>query len=499
MAVTRVHDSGTVAPPPQPPSNGLARGAWVVAGVVTVLLLAVSGRFGYHGDELYFIGVGRHPQWGYADQPPLLPLLAAGLDAVSGHSLSVLRLPAILVTAAGILLTAQLTRELGGGRAAQTVGAAVYATSPFLLQSGVLLLTSTIDVCCWTAITWLLVRWVRTRDDRLLLWAAAVTAVAVQAKFLVVMLWVAVAVAVLLVGPRDLLRRRALWFGAAAVLLTAAPGLWWQADNGWPQVRMGRQIALETSAHLGGRIVVVVVVVVLAGLAGAALAGYGWWQLLRSEGLRQYRFFAVVAAVVLVEVLLINGRPYYVAGLFPMLWAAGASRMRWRRTGVTGAVLALSAALAVWTLPVYPVTWLRGTSLTVNVLIDEIGWQREVRQIAAVYRELPQQQRETTIVLADAHWLAGAVDRFGPGEGLPHAYSGHRAYWWLGPPPQAADTAIAVGFDEAYLRRYFTEVRRVTALDNGLDVHNYAQGKTVWLCTGVIGSWSDTWARWQEF
>src|SRR3954453_7330388 len=58
-----------------------------IAGGVGLLLLLTSGRVGYFDDELYFLVAGRHLDWGYADQGPLVPLLARAMDTVLPGSL----------------------------------------------------------------------------------------------------------------------------------------------------------------------------------------------------------------------------------------------------------------------------------------------------------------------------------------------------------------------------------------------------------------------------
>src|SRR6202161_1212257 len=111
--------------PATAPPAATAPVRWIalIAAVAFAVELAVSTRYGYHRDELYFLAAGQHPAFGYVDQPPLTPLLARLTAAVSGNSLVALRLVPALVMAALIALTAAMSRLLGGGRSGPALAA----------------------------------------------------------------------------------------------------------------------------------------------------------------------------------------------------------------------------------------------------------------------------------------------------------------------------------------------------------------------------------------
>jgi hypothetical protein len=468
-----------------------------LAAGVAVLLLAVSGRYGYHRDELYFLRAGRELAPGYVDQPPLTPAIAAAMDALAPGSLVALRLPSALAAAGVVVLTGLLAREFGGGRSAQLLAAACMGVSATLLAVGHLLSTTTFDLLGWTALSWLLVRALRDGGKG---WLAvgAVAGLALENKLSPAFLLGAVLVGVLVVGPRPALRSPWPWLGALVALALWAPNLVWQAAHGWPQLDLAAAIAAGSSGTSEPRYLFVPFQLVLISPLLVPVWGIGWWRLWRSTDLRTWRSFAVAYAVLAVFFLLTGGKPYYLAGLYPILLAAGARPLadravRRRRSGVVGAALVVSLLLdGVLMLPLVPVDRLAGTPVPdINYDAGEtVGWPRLADAVRDVRDGLP--PRERVVVLTRNYGEAGAIDRFA--RDLGPAYSGHNAYWSWGPPPEdAGTTVIAVGLDEERLAGWFDEVQTVDRFDNGLDLDNEEQGVPITVATGRRVPWSEIW------
>ncbi len=132
-------------------------------------------------------------------------------------------------------------------------------------------------------------------------------------------------------------------------------------------------------------------------------------------------------------------------------------------------------------------------------LAETIAWPREVALVAREYHALPPGQRASTAILAGNYGEAGAIDRYGPGAGLPPAFSGANNFWYWGPPPARYRSAIAVNIDPALLRRLFTSVRQVAVFRNGLGVSDDEQGAVVYRATGLRTSWATAWPLLRDF
>src|SRR5579875_3150868 len=112
-------------------SKGASWAAWSVAAVVAIVHFAVAGQYDIFRNELYFIVCGRHPAFGYVDQPPLVPLLAAATQAF-GINVWLLRLPAAAAAVALVPLSAAFARLAGGRTLSIVLAAGAAALSPAL-------------------------------------------------------------------------------------------------------------------------------------------------------------------------------------------------------------------------------------------------------------------------------------------------------------------------------------------------------------------------------
>src|SRR4051812_38707456 len=217
----------------------LPRGAWIVACVTVAVLAAFGGGYGYHRDELYFQEAGRHPAFGYPDQPPLVPLLAAAVDALGGGNLWVFRVVPALLVGVTVVLAALISREFAGAGRDQVWTAAAVALCSTILGAGHLFSTTTFDLALTTGCVLLLVR-ALAAPERLPRWVAlgALAAVALEVKTLPATVLLACGVGILLVGPRGVLRRPGPWLAAGIAALGALPNLLWQNAHGWPQFEL---------------------------------------------------------------------------------------------------------------------------------------------------------------------------------------------------------------------------------------------------------------------
>lgn len=484
----------------RPPLPALARGPVVSAmAAVAAVLTVFSGGYGYHRDELYFLML--RPDWGYVDQPPLGPLLARLFSSVVADEPWAIRLPATASTVASVFVLALITRELGGGRGAQTLCAWAYAFASLPLIMGHALLTSTLDMPVWPAVILFVIRAQLRRQPQWWLAAGVVVGLSMYNKLLVAVLLVALATGLALVGPRRVLWSKWVLGAAALALVIGSPNIVYQATHDWPQLSMGRALAENNGPEVRATMWPFLLLMLGPPLVPIWVAGLV--RLVRRQEWRAVRFLAAAFPVLLALVFVMGSQFYYPFGLVAALFAAGcvpafewlARAVRWRRPLVIVAVSLNAAVSAVLGLPLITQSALGDTPVpSINqVAQDTVGWPTYVRQIADVDATLSPAERSRTVIVTSNYGEAGAVARYGAPFRLPAVYSGHNQLYYDGRPAETATTAILVGGQLEQAKSSFESCDVVDQLDNGLGVDNEEQGQPVAICAGPAGGWVSVW------
>jgi hypothetical protein len=283
----------------------------------------------------------------------------------------------------------------------------------------------------------------------------------------------------------------------AAVLW--APWLIWQAMHGWPQLTVSRAIASGASTSSQPWWLVVPFQVLLDGPLLAPVWIAGLVRLFRDRSVRDLRFLAWTWVVLAIVFMATGGKPYYLAGLLPLLTGAGSApveawlarvALRWRAFVAVGVVSALVGAMLA--LPLLPASAAGFVVATNGDVAETVGWPELVRSVAHVYRELP--QRAGAVILAENYGEAGAVDRYGPSYGLPHAFSGHNAFGYWGH-PRGDGMVVSIGYSVHAANKYLTGCRPAARIHNSAGLDNDEDGEAILVCHGPRTSWAREWHR----
>jgi 4-amino-4-deoxy-L-arabinose transferase-like glycosyltransferase len=453
------------------------------AALKLALHLTVNLRtpYGFHRDELLYLGMGRHLQiWGM-DFPPAIAIVAEASRTLLGDSLAAIRFFPAVFGSAVVVLAALIARELGGGRIAQGLAAFCVLTSPLFLRSANLLQPVVMDQLIWAAALYALVRLCRGYGPGGWLLLGLVLGLGLLTKFSVTFIGIAIVAGILLSPLRTALLTPWPWIGLASALAVGAPSLVGQIRLGFPvfsqmaDLRASQLDRITPADFLLGQLLWgPAVLIAIAGLYG----------LLAGRALRPFRALGWSCVAALAILVLLQGKPYYAGPLYPTLFAGGAVLVERAADGLRGELLQVGtvAVLFAFSLLTFPLgvpilpppamaeyAHALGVEAAVRTntgetlplpqdYADMLGWEEQVATVARVYHTLPDDQRRDAVVVAGNYGEAGALDFYGPRYGLPEVVSPAGSYWFFGPGDRPGKVVITIGVPEDDLRRFFDSV-----------------------------------------
>jgi len=444
----------------------LLRPSILLALVSLVLHAAANGHYGFFRDELYFIVCGMHPDWGYVDQPALVPLLAAWAHGLSGDNVLIFRLLPMLVAAATTAMTAEFAGAIGGDRFAQWLSGLCVLIAPIFLLEGTLFFTDMFQPITWLGLAFVLVKLEQSENERWWLAFGAIAGFSLNTKYLIAFYLAALAIALLFTPRRKSLLRPWVWTGAALAVALTLPNVLWQQAHGWPFIELGKAGANGKNMPMSPAAFLVQQVLQI-GPPAALVSLAGLWAGLTVPKPVVARAFPIAWLILFLIFDASHGKPYYLAPIYPTLLALGAKWIEQRiadkrlRAAVLGMVAIPGLLIAPVMLPILPVeTFVRyqnalgftpsvGERLKQGALpqyfADMFGWPQMAQKIAEVYWSLPPAERHKAVFYGENYGEAAAIDVFGPRLGLPPAISGHNSYFLWGPRGHDGSVMIIIG------------------------------------------------------
>lgn len=279
-------------------------------------------------------------------------------------------------------------------------------------------------------------------------------------------------------------------YGAAAVaLIIFLPNFIWQYQHNFPVItHMDELKETQLQYNLTGEFItsqfmmnLPAIFVWLAGLI---------FLIFSSQG-RDFRFYAWAFFIVVTLMIYFKGKGYYILGIYPLLFAFGATWLerltvvKWGWTRYVMLIFAVTTGLVAIPilLPVakpdnlvkyydaigsYKAGDYKWEDLKAHPLpqdfADMMGWKELTKMTARAYAGIPASKKKRTIVIGSSYAFAGALNYYGPAQGLPESYSTNASFLlWL---PEKLDFDHMLYVDDDYPREnpIFKQFEKVTEL-----------------------------------
>ncbi len=490
-----------------------------LALVKLLLHFLTNGQYGYFSDELYYIAAGEHLDWGYAEFPPLIAVMANLSRGLLGDSLFALRLLPAITGALTVFLTGVMVRELGGGRFAQCL-----AAISVILMPGYLFLQTVFTMNAFEPLLWMLCAYVaililKYEAPRLWLLAGFIVGIGLMTKFSIAFFAISLLIGFLLTPARRLLFNRWLFLGCCIAITICLPTVIWQSQHGWAFLEhQGESNLYEKKPFLQSALDLFLQQIILVNPGALPIWVAGLYYYLSTTGGKKYRALGWSFVVILGLFLLLEARYYYLLPIYPMFLAAGAilfeQLFRQRRylnyallclLMVTGVILLPSGlpVLSIDKLISYSNSIYQPPTLSNTVTNAPaqapwhyrlmLGGEETVANVAAVYDNLSPSERSRCAILAWRYRDAGAIDFWGRNYNLPKAISGHTGYYFWGSRDYSGEVVLSVGGNLSFLEQRFASVEKVATVTHEKTV-GIESDLPIYLCRGSKKPLKEMWS-----
>ena len=392
----------------------------------------VNSAYDLHRDEYLHLDQANHLAWGYLSVPPVTSWISYIIQLL-GNSVFWIKFFPALFGALTMLTVWKTIEELKGNLYALILGATCTLLS-VLLRLNFLFQPNSLDVLCWTAFYYSLVKYFNKNDQKWLYIAAIIFAVGFLNKYNIVFLLIGLIPAIVLTDQRKVFNQSKLYFSILLCLLLISPNLYWQYINGFPVFHHLKELTDTQLVNINRWSFVKEQILYFIGALPVIIASV--YALLFYEPFIKYRFFFWTLLFTLATFIFLRAKGYYAIGLYPIYIAFGAVFLGnmlhkdWKSylrpviliTPILGYVFLFNVFYSIENPEdvlkkeeVYQklglLRWEDGKDhILPQDYADMLGWKELAAKVEIIYNKMPKGTQ--TLILCDNYGQAGAINYY---------------------------------------------------------------------------------------
>jgi len=392
--------------------------------------ILLGGDYDLQRDEYLHLDQANHLAWGYVSVPPFTSWTSYIIQLLDNSIFWIKFFPA-LYGALTIFVVWKAIEELNGNLFALILGATCVLFSA-LLRINTLYQPNSFDVLSWTAIYFILLKYIKTDNSKWLFVGAIAFAIGFLNKYNVVFLLIGLFPSLLITEHRRIFLKPSLYLAILLGLVLVSPNLVWQYKNNFVVFHHLKELAETQLVNVNRADFLRNQLLFFIGSLVTIVASL--YALLFYKPFNKYRLFFFSMVFTLLAFLYFKAKDYYAIGIYPIYIAFGSVYLahilkeRWRRY-LQPAAIAVPILLFI---PIYNVAfpnrspeyiiqhpedykkfgllrWEDGKDhLLPQDFADMLGWKELAFKVDSVYLSLP--NKNNTLILCDNYGQAGAIN-----------------------------------------------------------------------------------------
>lgn len=407
-----------------------------------------------HRDEFLYLAEARHMAWGYMEIPPLLSVFA-WISNWFGNGILWIKLWPALFGALTYFIAGKIILSLGGRSLGLLLAFLAFVFGIFL-RMHFLFQPNFLEVFFWTMIAYSVFKFIQTGKNKWLYVLGISAGFGMISKYSVAFFLLSIIGGLLVTKNRKIFLNKHLYFAALIGFAIFLPTLFWEYRNHFPVLVHMKELQRTQLQYVSPKGFLVDQLLMNLPCVFVWIAGL-YFVVFQQQG--RFRVFGWAYFFVILLLLYFQGKNYYSAGVYPVLFAFGAYQLEsfakthskvWKYAFII-IPLAIGIPIIPLGLPVIKPAGLASYYEKIHVkntgflkwedlnnhplpqdFADMLGWKEMTGKTARAYSTLTEEEKKNTFIFADNYGEAGAINFYGKKYHLPDAYSDNASFlYWL--------------------------------------------------------------------